>query len=110
MRENVPLLKCNGVGGGSDAIQGDLFRPKGGAGMFLAYGDLRAGSTNAGCCNGVNPGGRHFSCVAKPPEGTVQWSLLDEENWLGRWPKEPVQLSVVLGLPLQNLWIGVSPR
>ncbi|MDQ1058508.1 hypothetical protein QFZ23_002409 [Arthrobacter globiformis] len=53
MSEKVPLLNSNDPGSGPGAIQCELHRPEGGAGMLLSNGDLRTGSTNTGCSDGV---------------------------------------------------------
>jgi len=110
MRENVPLLKCNHLRSGSRAIQRELRRLKRGARMLLSNGDLRAGSTNTGCGDGVLPGCRHLRRRAEAPDGAVQWPLLKKEDRPGHWPKEPVQFGVVLDLALQDVRIRVWPR
>jgi len=81
MRENVPLLECNNLRCGPGAIQRDLRRPKGGAGMLLTNEDLRACCTNTGCGDCVLPGRRHLLEFAEAPDGAVQWSHIGKEDW-----------------------------
>lgn len=49
MREKLPLLKCDDLRSDPGAVQRDLHRPEGGAGILLANGNFRTGSTNTGC-------------------------------------------------------------
>lgn len=110
MRENVPLLKCNGLRSGPGAIQREFHRSKRGAGMLLSYCYVRLGSTNTGCGDGITPGCRHFFSFAKSPERAVQWPHVGKEDWLRRILQEPFQVSVVLSLLFQNLRIPVGLR
>jgi hypothetical protein len=71
--------------------------------MLLSDGDLGTGSSNAACSDGVQPGCRHFRRRAEAPKGAIEWPHFEQEEWLRRRPKEPVQLTVVPGLLLQNL-------
>ena len=110
MSEKVPLLKCNDLRSGPDAVQRELHRPEGGAGMLLPNRDLRTGSTNTGGSDGVQPRFRHLRRRAKAPDGAVEWPLLKKEDWPRPCLKEPVQLSVVFDLALQELRISVGLR
>jgi hypothetical protein len=80
MRENVPRLKCNDLRRGPGAIQRELHRPEGGAGMFLSNEDLRACCTNTGRGDRVLPGRRHLLECAKAPGGSVQWPHIGKED------------------------------
>ena len=80
MRKNVSLLNCNDMRSGPDTIQRELHRPKGGTGMLLSNGNLRTGSTNTGCSDGVLPGRRHLLGLAKTPFGTIQWPHVGKDN------------------------------
>jgi hypothetical protein len=84
MRENVPLLKCKHLRSGPDAIQRELHRTKGGTRMLLSNGDLRTGSTNTGCSDGVLPGRRHHLGFAKAPDRAIQWPNVGKEGWFRR--------------------------
>lgn len=90
MRKNVALLKCHDMRSGPNAIQRELHRPKGGTGMLLSNGDLRTGSTNTGCSDGVLPGRRHLLGFAKTPGGTIQWPHVGKDDRFRHCLKEPV--------------------
>jgi hypothetical protein len=110
MCEKVPLLKLNDPRRGPAAIQCEFHRPEGGTGMLLSDGDLRTGSTNTCCSDGVLPGRRHHLRTAKAPEGAVHRPHVGKEDWLRQCLKEPVQLIVVLSLLFQYLGIAVWVR
>jgi hypothetical protein len=76
--------------------------------MLLSNGDLRTGSTNAGRSDAVQPGCGYFRGRAKAPAGTIEWPLLEKEDWPDRCLEESVQLSVVFGFAFQDLRIGVG--
>lgn len=107
MREDVPLLKCNDLRSGSGTIQRELYRPEGGAWMLLSNRDLRSCCAHTGSGEGVLPGRLHLRHRAKAPDRPIEWPNLKKEDRARRRPQQPVQLSVVLSFPLQDLEIAV---